>query len=105
MGAEVFIDTKVFIYHLCRSDPREHGAAEKIVRGALTTGNAWISSEALQECLNAVLPKAEVALSVEAGPPYLDAVLAPLMQVTTASRCSTGHWICRRVGVSASTTR
>ena len=73
-----FIDTNVFIYHLDTTDRRKHKAAEKIVRDALATGNACISSQVVQECLNVALRKAEVALTPDAARSYLDAVLAPL---------------------------
>ena len=84
MNAEFFIDTNVFIYHLDTTDRRKHKTAEKIVREALATGNACISSQVVQECLNVALRKAEVALPLEAARSYLDAVLAPLMQVTAS---------------------
>jgi predicted nucleic acid-binding protein len=84
MSAELFIDTNVFIYHLDATDRRKHETAEKIVRAALATGNACISSQVVQECLNVALRKAEVALSSDAARSYLDAVLAPLMQVTAS---------------------
>lgn len=84
MSAESFIDTNVFVYHLDRTDRRKHAVAEKIVRNALATGDACISSQVVQECLNVALRKAEVALSPEAARRYLDAVLAPLMQVTAS---------------------
>jgi len=82
MSAEFFIDTNIFIYHLDSTDRRKHEVAEKIVREAVATGNACISSQVVQECLNVALRKADVALSAEAARRYLDAVLAPLMQVT-----------------------
>ncbi|MBL8288645.1 MAG: PIN domain-containing protein [Rubrivivax sp.] len=84
MSAEFFIDTNVFIYHLDITDRRKHKTAEQIVRQALATGNACISSQVVQECLNVALRKAEVALPAEAARSYLDAVLAPLMQVTAS---------------------
>jgi predicted nucleic acid-binding protein len=84
MSAEFFIDTNVFIYHLDTTDRRKHKVAEKIVRDALATGNACISSQVVQECLNVALRKAEVALSAQAARSYLDAVLAPLMQITAS---------------------
>lgn len=84
MSAEFFIDTNVFIYHLDTTDRRKHKAAEKIIREALATGNACISSQVVQECLNVALRKAEVALSADAARSYLDAVLSPLMQVTAS---------------------
>jgi predicted nucleic acid-binding protein len=82
MSAEFFIDTNVFIYHLDTTDSRKHAVAERIVREALATGNACISYQVVQECLNVALRKAQVALSTEAARSYLDAVLAPLMQVS-----------------------
>jgi predicted nucleic acid-binding protein len=83
MSAEFFIGTNVFIHHL-DTDRRKHKAAEKIVRDALATGNARISSQVVQECLNVALRKAQVALSLEAARSYLDAALAPLMHVTAS---------------------
>jgi predicted nucleic acid-binding protein len=84
MSAEFFIDTNVFVYHLDGSDPRKQGIADGIIRKALVTGNACISSQVVQECLNVALRKAEVALSPEDARSYLAAVLAPLMQVTAS---------------------
>lgn len=82
MSAECFIDTNVFIYHLDTSDERKHAIAERIVKEALTLGNGCISTQVVQECLNVALRKAQVALTLEAARRYLDAVLAPLVQVT-----------------------
>lgn len=84
MSAEFFIDTNVFIYHLDTTDARKHQIAEKVIREALATGNACISSQVVQECLNVALRKAEVVLSPEAARAYLEAVLAPLMQLTAS---------------------
>lgn len=84
MSAEFFIDTNVFVYQLDATDRRKHKLAEKIVREALATGNACISSQVVQECLNVALRKAAVPLSTDAARAYLDAVLAPLMAVTAS---------------------
>jgi predicted nucleic acid-binding protein len=81
MSAEAFIDTNVFIYHLDATDARKHGIAERIVRDGLASGDACISFQVVQECLNTALRKAEVALSLDAARSYLDTVLTPLMQV------------------------
>jgi predicted nucleic acid-binding protein len=81
MSAEVFIDTNVFIYHLDTTDARKHAVAERIVRDGLASGNACISFQVVQECLNTALRKAKVALDLEAARSYLDTVLAPLLQV------------------------
>ncbi|MBL8343152.1 MAG: PIN domain-containing protein [Rubrivivax sp.] len=84
MSAEFFVDTNVFVYHLDNTDPRKHAVAERIVREGLVTGNACISYQVVQECLNVALRKAEVALPVEAARTYLEAVLLPLMQITAS---------------------
>jgi predicted nucleic acid-binding protein len=81
MSAEVFIDTNVFIYQLDTTDARKHAVAERIVRDGLASGDACISFQVVQECLNTALRKAEVALDLVAARNYLDAVLLPLLQV------------------------
>ena len=81
MSVEFFIDTNVLIYHPDTTDRRKHAVAERVIREGLATGNACISYQVVQECLNVALRKAEVALPVEAARSYLEAVLAPLMQV------------------------
>ena len=84
MSAEVFIDTNVFIYHLDTTDARKHEVAERIVRDGLASGNACISFQVVQECLNTALRKAEVALDLDAARSYLDTVLLPLLQVPSS---------------------
>jgi predicted nucleic acid-binding protein len=82
MNAEFFIDTNVFVYHLDATDRRKHEIAEKVVHDALSLGNACISSQVVQECLNVILRKAALTLPIEGARGYLEAVLAPLMRVT-----------------------
>lgn len=84
MSADAFIDTNVFIYHLDTTDPRKSRIAETIIRDALVTQGACISSQVVQECLNVMLRKAELKLSPAQARDYLDAVLVPLMQVTAS---------------------
>lgn len=81
MSADVFIDTNVFIYHLDTTDARKHAVAERIVRDGLASGNACISFQVVQECLNTALRKAQVALDLDSARSYLDTVLTPLMRV------------------------
>lgn len=81
MSADIFIDTNVFIYHLDTTDARKHAVAERIVRDGLAGGNACISFQVVQECLNTALRKAKVALDLDSARSYLDTVLTPLMQV------------------------
>lgn len=85
MSAEVFLDTNIFIYQLDTSDARKHKVAESIVRDALESERACISYQVVQECLNTVLRKAEVALDAQGARAYLDAVLLPLMKVPASA--------------------
>jgi predicted nucleic acid-binding protein len=81
MSAEFFIDTNVFVYHLDTTDKRKQKIAEGIVRDALATGNACISYQVVQECLNVLVRKAGTPLDNDQARVYLDAVLLPLLQV------------------------
>lgn len=81
MSVDTFIDTNVFVYQLDSTDKRKHRIAEGIVRDALASGQACISFQVVQECLNVALRKAAVPLSPDQARAYLDVVLLPLMQV------------------------
>lgn len=86
MSAECFIDTNVFIYQLEARDERKLAAAERIIRQGIDTGNACISFQVVQECLNTVLRKAEIALNTDETRIYLETVLSPLFQVSASIR-------------------
>jgi predicted nucleic acid-binding protein len=81
MAARDFIDTNVFIYQLDRSDLRKHEIADHLVRESLRSGGGCISTQVAQECLNVITSKAKVPLGHEQAQAYLDAVLAPMIQV------------------------
>lgn len=81
MSAEGFIDTNVFIYQLEALDRRKTETADRIIRRAVETGDAVISFQVVQECLNTVLRKAEIPLEAEETRAYLDTVLTPLFRV------------------------
>ena len=81
MAASSFIDTNVFVYQLDNSDPRKQAIANELVREALRTQDACISFQVIQECLNVITTKARVPLSSQDAQAYLEAVLAPLLQV------------------------
>ncbi len=95
MSAEVFIDTNVFIYHLDGTDFRKHTLTERIVRDGLASGDACISLQVVQECLNTALHKAEVALSADAARSYLDTVLAPFLNPCPALGTAQGALLVR----------
>ena len=85
MSVETVLDTNIFIHHLDSSGSAKHATAELLVRDALSEGNACISYQVVQECLNVVLCKAQVALPLDAARSHLDMVLAPLMEVPAST--------------------
>jgi predicted nucleic acid-binding protein len=84
MSVECFIDTNFFIYQLEDADERKRAIASGIIRQGIDTGNACISYQVVQECLNPVLRKAEMPLDHRAAKRYLDHVLAPLLRVSAS---------------------
>lgn len=84
MSAESFLDTNVLIYQLDARDLRKHRIAEALVGAAVATGNACISFQVIQECLNVVLKKAEVRLDAAGARAYLENVLVPLGRVASS---------------------
>lgn len=81
MSDERFLDTNVFIYQLDRSDPGKSAIADDLIRDAVVNGKGCVSYQVVQECLNAMTRKAQVALSPADMTLYLDNVLAPLLRV------------------------
>jgi len=82
MPASTFLDTDIFVYQLDDgAEPRKRSIADGIVRDALLTQDSCVSFQVVQECLNVVTTKARRPLSAAQAQAYLDAVLAPLMQV------------------------
>ena len=84
MSVDLFIDTNVFVYQLDTRDARKHAVADRIVGDALASETACISFQVVQECLNTVLHKAEIALDDASARAYLDTVLAPLYCVPSS---------------------
>ncbi|GMV45450.1 MAG: hypothetical protein AMXMBFR66_08480 [Pseudomonadota bacterium] len=90
MSASTFLDTNVFVYQLEGADRRKQRIADALVRDALLTQDACISYQVVQECLNVITTKARVPLTPAQAQSYLDAVLAPLVQVGASTA------LCRR---------
>ena len=84
MSVDAFIDTNVFIYQLDTRDARKHAIADRIVGEALANETGCISFQVVQECLNTLLRKAEIALDEASARAYLDTVLAPLDRVPSS---------------------
>jgi predicted nucleic acid-binding protein len=85
MSDETLLDTNILVYQLDTSDPSKSAIADRHVREAITTGNACISYQVVQELLVTVLRKAAVPLDVTGARAYLESVLAPLTRVTATT--------------------
>jgi len=81
MSVDCFIDTNVFIYSLERLDERKADKADRLIETGIATGNAYISFQVVQECLNTAIRKAEIPLTTDEMKMYLNSVLTPLYRV------------------------
>jgi predicted nucleic acid-binding protein len=81
MSVENFLDTNLFIYQLETEDEVKATVANRIIRSGIETGNACISFQVIQECLNTIVRKAQICLTKEQTVQYLDASLSPLLRI------------------------
>ncbi len=81
MSVEKFLDTNLFIYQLESEDEAKANVADRIIRSGIETGNACISFQVVQECLNTIVRKAQICLTKEQTVQYLDASLSPLLRI------------------------
>ena len=81
MSVENFLDTNLFIYQLDTEDEAKSLIANRIIREGIYHGNASISFQVVQECLNSMLRKAQICLTPVQTEQYLDASLKPLLRV------------------------
>lgn len=86
MSVECFLDTNVFVYQLEGRDTRKAAIAEDLIRQGIASGNACISFQVVQECLNTAQRKALVPLGSHDLRRYLESVLAPLLRVQPSLR-------------------
>ncbi|MEE9354568.1 MAG: PIN domain-containing protein [Methylococcaceae bacterium] len=81
MSVENFLDTNLFIYQLETEDEIKGNIANRIIRSGIEIGNACISFQVVQECLNTIVRKAQICLTKEQTVQYLDASLSPLLRI------------------------
>ena len=86
MSVDRFLDTNVFVHQLEGRDTRKAAIAQDLIRQGIETGNACISFQVVQECLNTALRKALVPLGGHDIRRYLESVLAPLLRVQPSLR-------------------
>lgn len=78
MSVDFFLDTNLFIYQLEFLDERKGRIAESLITQGIANGNACISFQVIQECLNTIRRKAEIPLGQVETQKYLETVLFPL---------------------------
>ena len=86
MSVDCFLDTNVFVCQLEGRDARKAAIAQDLIRRGIESGEACISFQVVQECLNTALRKALVPLGGHDMRRYLDSVLAPLFRVQPSLR-------------------
>ena len=80
MSVDCFIDTNIFIYSLERLDERKADKADRLIETGIATGNAYISFQVVQECLNTAIRKAEIPLTTDEMKMYLKAQYIQLLK-------------------------
>ena len=86
MSVERFLDTNVFVYQLEGRDARKAAIARDLIRHGIEQGDACISFQVVQECLNTAIRKAHLQLEAQDMRRYLEVVLAPLLRVQPSLR-------------------
>jgi predicted nucleic acid-binding protein len=78
MSAKFFLDTNVLVYSFDRDDPLKRDRAASLIAEALEKSRGVISTQVVQEFLNAALRKFSKPLSHPDAQRYLTVVLEPL---------------------------
>ena len=81
MSVENFIDTNLFIYQIETEDVAKAASVQRQVRKGIEAGNACISFQVVQECLNTIVRKAEISLTEKQAEQYLIDSLSPLLRI------------------------
>lgn len=86
MSVERFLDTNIFVYQLDGRDARKAEIARYLIQQGIENGNACISFQVVQECLNTAIRKAHLQLAAHDMRQYLETVLTPLLKVQPSLR-------------------
>ena len=81
MSGKYLLDTNIFVYSFDRAAKAKRARARELIDAALRAQKGIISTQVLQEFLNAASKKFEKSLSMQDCYRYLDSVLAPLCEV------------------------
>lgn len=75
-----FLDTNILIYALDRNEPKKQQIAAQLVRDAMVTARGIISTQVVQEFLNAARRKFAQPMTTAESRQHLQTVLRPLCQ-------------------------
>jgi len=81
MSDKFFLDTNIFVYSFDATAPQKKVQAMVLIQQALQSGNGIISTQVVQEFLNAATRKFAVPMRLADSKKYLQKVLNPLCQV------------------------
>jgi predicted nucleic acid-binding protein len=81
MSDKYFLDTNIFVYCFDERQPEKKVRSLALIADALQTGDGIISTQVMQEFLNAGTRKFSVPLKPEDGKIYLQKIMFPLCQV------------------------
>jgi predicted nucleic acid-binding protein len=81
MSDKYFLDTNIFVYSFDATAPAKRTRALELIQDAIETGLGVISTQVMQEFLNAATRKFTVPLTSEDATLYLQQVLNPLCHV------------------------
>jgi predicted nucleic acid-binding protein len=76
-----FLDSNVFVYLFDPTDPAKRSVAMSLVNESLSQGNASISFQVVQETLNVITTRIELAATIEEARGFLNRVLMPLCKI------------------------
>ena len=85
MSAKFFLDTNIILYAVEGLPASKAEVAEELLFRGIKDGSGVISYQVVQECLNAVLKKARLALSAPDARDLLRDTLEPLCKAFPAS--------------------
>jgi predicted nucleic acid-binding protein len=82
-GVEDFFDTNVIVYFSTDTDKAKQTTANALINSALELGNAGISAQVMQECINVLGGK--YAVPSATLDTYVASVLRPLYRIDTTA--------------------
>ncbi len=81
MSDNYFLDTNIFVYTFSETEKRKKRIARKLISESLSSENAVISTQVIQEFINVAIHKFKEPLDINDCKVYLNNVMEPLCSV------------------------